>query len=130
VILGLISVGFFIAGFTRLSAQHSGTRTTAKVTACGHNRRGQFGPKCLGFWVEGGSLALGNGHVVSGVVDGANSGDVGKTIDVRVSGGRAYAASERLAIVLLAVGGVFAVSALGKVLIRLYRQKRSERRGS
>jgi hypothetical protein len=25
---------------------------------------------------------------------------------------------------------VFAVSALGKVLIRLYRQKRSERRGS
>jgi hypothetical protein len=58
--------------------------------------------------VKGGSL-LDGGHVVIGTIDGASRSDVGKKIDVRLSGGRAYTTSLRLPVILLVIGLLFAV---------------------
>jgi hypothetical protein len=49
-------------------------------------------------------LVGGEGHVVRGTVDGASADDVGKTIDVRLAGGRAYTTSLRIPIILLTLG--------------------------
>jgi hypothetical protein len=112
VAIGLLSLGFIGAGLFYLHAQSTGVRTSAKVTHC-ESRRGRYG--CTALWVQGGSLALGNGHVVSGTLEGAGPSDVGKTLDVRVSGGRAYTPSLRIPIALLAIGaalllyGAFAI---------------------
>jgi hypothetical protein len=69
---------------------------------------------CTGMWVAGGSL-LERGRMVTGTVDGADSGDLGKTLDVRLSGDRAYTKSWRVAIILLVLGA--GVSALGVRLV-------------
>ena len=55
----------------------------------------------------GGSLVSGNGHVGIGSIDGADSGDVGKTIDVRIHGtDHATVPDVKNAIVLWALGGL------------------------
>ncbi len=59
---------------------------------------------CTGTWVAGGPLVGGDGHVVTGTVDGAGPDDVGQTIDVRIWGGRAYVPSLRVPILLLVLG--------------------------
>jgi hypothetical protein len=61
--------------------------------------------------VAGGSLVGGNGHVVHGTIDGASHGDIGKGIEVRLSGDRAYTTSLRLPIILFCIG--LAVAVLG-----------------
>ena len=53
--------------------------------------------------------------MVTGTVDGANSDDLGKTLDVRLSGDRAYTKSWRVAIILLVLGA--GVTALGVRLV-------------
>jgi hypothetical protein len=88
--------------------QQNGPKTTATVTDC---RQRSIRPRtynCTGTWVAGGSL-LDGGHVVIGTIDGASKADVGKRIDVRLSGERAYTTSRRLPIVLAGIGLTFAV---------------------
>jgi hypothetical protein len=53
---------------------------------------------------RGGSLVGGHGHVMIGDVEGAESSDIGKTIDVVASGNRAYTTSLRIPIILLMIG--------------------------
>jgi len=90
--------------------QRTGERTKATVTEC-HHRLPRFGGiYCEGTWIRGGSLLEG-GRVVRGTIDGADTGDLGKTLDVRLSGDRAYTTSLRLPIVLAATG--LAVALLG-----------------
>jgi hypothetical protein len=104
--IGVLSLGFIGTGSFYLHAQSTGVRTTAKVTHC-QTGRGRYG--CTALWVQGGSLVFGKGHVVSGTLEGAGPSDVGKTLDVRVSGGRAYTPSLRIPIALLAIGAALLV---------------------
>jgi hypothetical protein len=109
VFVGLFSLAFIGGGLWLLHVQATGERTTAKVTSCVHRRINKsYTDYCTGSWVKGGSLLEG-GHVVIGTIDGADSGDIGKPIEVRLSGDRAYTSAKRLPIILLAIGGVFAL---------------------
>ena len=110
VLVAVFSLGFIGGGLWMLHVQATGERTTAKVTSCVHRRinRSSVSDYCTGTWVKGGSLLEG-GHVVLGTIDGANHDDVGNRIEVRLSGGRAYKDSKRLAIILLAIGVLFAL---------------------
>jgi hypothetical protein len=104
VAIGILSLGFVGTGLFYLHAQSTGERTTSKVIHC-TTGRGRYG--CTARWVQGGSLVFGKGRVVSGTLEGAGPSDVGKTLDVRVSGGRAYTPSLRIPIALLAIGAAF-----------------------
>lgn len=75
--------------------------------------------------VVGGSLVSGHGHVVTGSIDGASSGDVGKTLDVTIGGNHAYTRSLRLPIVLLVIGLLVAV---GGILIPVGIMRQNPRR--
>jgi hypothetical protein len=59
--------------------------------------------------------------VVLGTVDGADPGDIGRTIDVRLSGDRAYTTSLRVPIVLIVLG--LAVTAFGVRLLWMARRR-------
>jgi hypothetical protein len=102
-----------VGGGTFLIVQReTGTRARATVADCvqsGGSRNART--DCTGSWVIGGSLVGGGGHVVVGNIDGAETSDVGKTIDVTVSGGTAYTRSLALPIVLIGLGLVMAVGA-------------------
>jgi hypothetical protein len=110
VLVAVMSIGFLGGGVFMLIVQRTGERTTATVTDCVHRRVGKSSVTdyCTGTWVKGGSL-LDGGHVVIGTIDGASRSDVGKKIDVRLSGGRAYTTSLRLPVILLVIGLLFAV---------------------
>jgi hypothetical protein len=90
--------------------RETGTRAKAKVTECvesGGSRLHRI--DCTGTWVVGGSLVGGGGHVVVGPIEGAESSDVGKAIDVTLSGDHAYTRSLVLPILLLGLGLLLAV---------------------
>jgi hypothetical protein len=55
--------------------------------------------------------------VVTGTVDGADRGDLGHTLDVRLSGGTAYTTSLRVPIILIVIGLALAVFGARLVLI-------------
>ena len=92
VIAGVIlafGVAMIVGGFSKYADQTSGTAGKAKVSSCttAHNTKYIHTPSvCTGSWIVGGDLASGNGQVVVGTIDGADSGDEGKTIDVRIHG--------------------------------------------
>jgi hypothetical protein len=105
-VLLLPGLGLVAGGIHELVALRTGTPARATVVAC-HDTAGKYGSgTCTGTWVEGGSLLEG-GHVVSGTIDGAGPSDVGKRVDVRLSGGRAYTTSYRIPVVLFFGGAVF-----------------------
>ena len=75
-------------GFSKYADSHSGTAGKAKVTSCTRAVNTKYYKKaatCTGTWIVGGSL-LDGGHVAVGRIEGADHGDVGKTIDVRIHG--------------------------------------------
>jgi hypothetical protein len=109
--LGLLGGGAFI-----LFTQRTGAQAQATVTDCDQARRSIV---CSGTWVAGGELA-GGGQVVRGTIDGAGAADLGKTIDVRLSGDRAYTTSPRLPLVLLGTG--LTVIVLAGVELRRHRR--------
>jgi hypothetical protein len=115
--LGMLGGGVFL-----IVVRETGEPAKATITEC-HESGGRYhSDVCSGTWVKGGSLLAG-GHVVIGTVDGADSGDIGKTLDVRLSGDRAYTRSLRVPIILIAFG--LALTAFGIRLIWLYlRNKR------
>jgi hypothetical protein len=97
----VVGLAFVAGGGFLIVERETGARARARVTDCVQVYRGT---DCTGTWVVGGSLVGGGGHVVAGPVDGAVSGDLGKTIDVTVSGDHAYTRSLGLPILLICLG--------------------------
>jgi hypothetical protein len=115
--LGMLGGGVFL-----VVVQLTGTPATARIAEC-HDSGGRYhSDVCTGTWVTGGSLLAG-GRVVLGTVDGADSKDVGHTLDVRLSGSRAYTTSLRVPIVLIVLG--LAVTAFGVRLLWIARRARA-----
>jgi TRAP-type C4-dicarboxylate transport system permease small subunit len=92
VIVGVIiafGLAMIIGGFSKYADQTSGTPGTAKVSSCtqGYNTKYVHrASTCTGSWIAGGDLVAGHGRVAVGTIEGADSGDEGKTIDVRIHG--------------------------------------------
>jgi hypothetical protein len=120
----LIGLALLAGGVFLLVQRESGARVRAMVLSCTSSASRYGGAHCIGTRVSGGSLLAG-GHVVTGPIDGATRDDVGKTIEVTVSGDRAYTRSLRTPIVLLVVG--LGISVFMGVVIPLSLQ-RSRRR--
>lgn len=119
--LGLCAGGVYLA-----VVQLTGTPSKATVTDCVEDADAihpSASDDCTGTWVTGGSLVGGNGHVVVGTVNGVDVSDVGKTVDVRLAGGVAYADSVVLPIVLICLG--FPMCALS--VFTLFRARRLHR---
>jgi hypothetical protein len=114
VLFSLVLLG---GGAYVLFTQRTGTPARATVTECNQSRRNVV---CSGTWVAGGGLVGGDGRVVLGTIDGASSDDLGQTIDVRLSGDRAYTTSLRLPLILLGSG----VTVLVLAGYELRRQRR------
>ena len=108
VLVGVMSAVFLGGGIYILLVQQNGERAQAKVTDCELRRIRQTTEVCRGRWVR-------DGHITFGIIDGANKGQLGDTIDVRLSGGRAYTTSKRLPIILLSIGLLFAVGGVYSV---------------
>ena len=115
-ILVIIAAALMAGGAFLLVQRETGTRARATVTRCVHAGGAKSShTTCTGTWVTGGSVGAG-GQVHVGEIDGADSGDIGKTIDVTVSGDHAYSRSIVLPLVLIGCG---VLPLLGAVL--LYR---------
>jgi len=117
ILTGLLALALLGGGAFLLYTQQNGTPAKATVTQCDQGRRSVV---CTGTWVAGGDLVGGDGRVVRGTIDGASSADLGKTIDVRLSGDRAYTTSKRLPIILLVCGVA--------VIVLAARELRKDRR--
>jgi hypothetical protein len=115
-IVALVGLGMIAGGILSIVHKESGVKSRATVSGChaigGKNTTFQ----CDGSWVEGGSLVGGHGHVVLGSIDDASPSDIGKTINVRVSGDQAYTPSLRVPIILLVLGVLLAVGSLVLVI--------------
>jgi hypothetical protein len=109
-------LGMLAGGIYQVVVKETGPRATARITEC-HRSGGRYrSDVCTGIWVAGGSLVAG-GRVVTGTVDGADGGDLGHTIDVRLSGGRAYTTSLRVPIILIVIGLALTVFGARLVLV-------------
>lgn len=107
--------------------QVTGTPAKATVTDCVQDISSRAGSyDCTGTWVVGGDLVFGGGHVDGGTIQGADASDVGKTIDVRLSGGAAYVESLVLPIILTGMGLLLAALAVF-ALIRAVRRSDGSR---
>jgi hypothetical protein len=108
----LTALGLAAGGVFLIVQRQTGTRAEATVTECHVVSHGTHASdECSGTWIVGGSLLAG-GHVVIGDVQGAESRDVGKTLDVTVRGDTAYTRGLGLPIGLT-VGGVVGAIGLG-----------------
>jgi hypothetical protein len=110
-LLGAMVVGLFLLGGLGMVAggvyqvivRETGTRASARVTEC-HKSGGRYrSDVCSGTWV-------------------ADSGDLGRTIDVRLSGDRAYTTSLRVPIILIVIG--LGIAALGVRLLTTFVRRR------
>jgi hypothetical protein len=101
----LVGIGMMVGGAIVYRNATTGPITTVRVSEC-HTPGTAYGHSevCSGAFVTGGALVGGNGHVVIGTIEGATSEDIGKTLKVRVHGGRAYIPSIRLPIILFVMG--------------------------
>ena len=104
IVVLLSGLGLLAGGIFEIVVLETGTPAKARVIEC-HSVGGRYRSySCTGTWVTGGRLVGGNGHVVIGTVDGATRHDIGRTIDVRLAGNRAYTTSLRVPIILLVLG--------------------------
>jgi hypothetical protein len=116
-VVGLIGLGLLGGGIFLIVQRETGTRAKATVTECEPTSASRYGGyECTGTWISGGDLVGGNGQVVIGTVEGAEPNNVGKTMEVTVSGDRAYSTSLRLPIVLLAIGLLMAAGSVFLVI--------------
>jgi hypothetical protein len=86
----ILAIGglLIFGGFSKYADAHSGTPGKAKVTRCTRPVNTKYYKRastCTGSWTIGGSLLEG-GNLAVGRIEGADGGDVGKTIDVRIHG--------------------------------------------
>lgn len=115
-IVALVGLGLIAGGILPIVHKESGAKARASVTGC-HEIGGKNTTfQCDGSWVAGGSLVGGGGHVVLGSIDDASPSDLGKTIDVRVSGDQAYTASLRVPIILVVLGLLLSLGSLVLVI--------------
>jgi hypothetical protein len=105
-VVGLVCIG---GGVSLIVERETGTRAEATVGECvGRNSRFK-GTHCTGTWVVGGSFVGGGGRLQVGTIEGAESSDVGKTIDVTVWGDRACVRSLARPIIFVGLGLLLAV---------------------
>jgi hypothetical protein len=106
-------------GFSKYADAHSGTAGKAKVTSCTRAINTKYYKRpstCTGSWTVGGSL-LDGGRIAVGRIEGASTGDVGKTIDVRIHGSdHASVPGLGTPIMLWAIGGL--IAAFGLFVLR------------
>ena len=108
-ILSVICGGLVAAaGVYLVHMQNTGQRAQVKVDDCEVSGSGRYRTvHCTSATVVGGSL-LDNGHVVILTVDGADTEDVGKTVDVSIHGDTAYLRDFKLPAILIVSGVAFA----------------------
>lgn len=104
IVLGLAAIG---AGVYQIWQQRTGPEAKATVRSCERARRSVT---CRGSWTTGSLLA--GGSVKLGIIEGAGSDDVGKTVDVRLHGERAYMPALRLPIIFFVLGVLFIAGAI------------------
>lgn len=105
---GTLIVGLllFAGGAWEVLQRETGTRTQAEITECEDSGYGRYQQTfCSGTWEIGGSLLEG-GHIGVGDVDGADRGDIGKTIPITLHGDKAYARSLGLPLFICGLGVV------------------------
>jgi len=123
VVMLALTGGVLGGGIFLLVQRQTGTRTQAHVSHCDASGSGKYRKvHCTGSWMLGGSL-LDGGRVQVGTVNGVDTGDVGKTVDVTVRGDTAYSRSLVLPIVLAALGLV-PLAGLVVVVRGLFRSRR------
>ena len=123
VVMLALTAGVLGGGIFLLVQREVGTRTQAHVTSCDVSGSSKYRKvHCVGSWTVGGSL-LDGGHVVVGTVDGVDTGDIGKTVDVTVRGDTAYSRSLILPIVLTVLG-LLPLAGLVAVIRGLFRSRR------
>jgi hypothetical protein len=116
-VIALAGLGMIAGGVVSIHHKESGAEAKATIASCQQVFSAHATTyDCYGTWVEGGSLVGGNGHVIYGLVDDAEPSDIGKTLNVRVSGDHAYTPSLRVPIILLVLGGLLAI---GSVVIAI-----------
>jgi hypothetical protein len=104
-VIALTGAGLIVAGVVLISNRYSGTKVVATVTGCDVVSAGKTSDEeCSGSWVIGGALVGGNGHVVLGPIDGADSSEIGKNITVYATGDHAHTTSIRVPIILIVIG--------------------------
>ena len=104
-VFALMGAGLIVAGVVIISHRYSGTKVIATVTGCQVSSAGKTSDEeCSGSWVIGGALVGGNGHVVIGHIDGADSSEIGKNITVYATGDHAHTTSIRVPIILIVIG--------------------------
>jgi hypothetical protein len=84
-VIGLLGLGLVAGGIFQIHNKESGTRVKATVLSCVNAGGIHSTDQCTATWISGGSLVGGNGHVVEGPIDDANSDDIGKTLEVRAA---------------------------------------------
>lgn len=111
VVLLIVAVCMTWAGGFLLYQYQTGARTTAKVDDCDVSYNGGRYVYCTGSWTVGGTPASNGGHTVVGSVEGADTDDIGKTIDVTLSrdGQTAYTRDPKLGIAILVIGLIIGV---------------------
>jgi hypothetical protein len=112
-------------GFSKYSDQRSGVPGKATVSDCTAPVNTKYVHKastCTGRWDVGGDPVFGEGKLGIGRIEGADSGDVGKTIDVRIHGtDHATVPDLKTPILLWVLGGVLTLFGLGVVIRPLRR---------
>jgi hypothetical protein len=120
----IVAICMIWAGGWLLVQRQTGTRVQATVTQCRTHGSGQYRRvHCDGTWIIGGTSLLDPGSsIVVGTVDGADTTDVGKTIDATLSsdGQTAYSRDLLLPMILIVTGLVpaFGVLIYGAVQLR------------
>jgi len=121
----LVLALFFVGGLGMLAGaawtyvdEHSGKSARAKVTDCYSPGTAKYrGVYCSGTWTV-------DGRTVSGDIFNGRMSDEGKTLSVRVHGGRATKPTLWVSIGL-AVMGVF-VLGMGVIVLRAFRRQRPQ----
>jgi hypothetical protein len=122
VIIAAVMIG---SGIFLLVQRQTGPRASATVGDCVSSGGGRWPTvHCTGSWVVGGSLLEG-GHVVVGTIDGADTGDVGKTLDVTLRGDTAYTRGLALPLLLIGIGFIPAAA----LVLRIRTLARAARNG-
>jgi hypothetical protein len=107
-------------GFSKYADAHSGTTGKATVSSCTRSYNTKYVHKaatCTGRWEVGGDPVFGEGKLGTGRIEGADKGDVGKTIDVRIHGtDHATVPGLGTPILLWVLGG--AIAAFGLLVLR------------
>ena len=101
----------------------TGPRAVATVGGCTTTGSGRYrSVHCTGSWTEGGSLFEG-GHIVVGAIQGAETTDIGKELDVTVRGDTAYTRDVKLPLLLIGFGIVLCVALVNFIRVTARRRR-------